>query len=123
MSVAGEGGLRAIVHRHSAAKTIRTAIDRVLEGDDYVDPAVAAIARAARDAWLMEISVTGREISVLEGVQHGHTNTEIARRLGCTVRTVKFHVSNLLRKCGVASRFALVRRLAEFDLEVTPAAE
>ena len=49
---------------------------------------------------------------MLECVRDGLPNAEIAVRLGLSVNTVKYHVSNLLAKAGVAERGEL--REAEF---------
>ena len=51
--------------------------------------------------------VSEREAEVLALVGDHLTNTEIARRLFISVRTVESHVSALLRKLGVADRRAL----------------
>lgn len=48
--------------------------------------------------------VTPAEARVLDLVREGKNNAEIAVRLGVSVNTVRFHVSNLLSKAGVASR-------------------
>jgi len=56
-------------------------------------------------------ALTGRETQVLRQLLDGETNTEIALKLGITVKTVEFHVSKLLRKYGVDSRFELMGRL------------
>jgi DNA-binding NarL/FixJ family response regulator len=45
-----------------------------------------------------------REREVLELMVAGLRNRDIADRLFITVRTVKFHVSNILHKLGVQSR-------------------
>jgi DNA-binding CsgD family transcriptional regulator len=57
-----------------------------------------------------EVSVTAREQEVLRLLEDGLSNKEIADALGCSVRTVEFHISNLLRKAGVSSRLELVTR-------------
>jgi DNA-binding CsgD family transcriptional regulator len=54
--------------------------------------------------------VTAREQEVLNLLSAGLANKEIADSLGCSVRTVEFHISNLLRKVGVTSRLELVAR-------------
>lgn len=48
--------------------------------------------------------LTAREREVLGCLAEGMSNKQIARALGISVRTVTVHVSNLLRKTGVASR-------------------
>jgi DNA-binding NarL/FixJ family response regulator len=47
-----------------------------------------------------------RELEVLALVSEGLTNHDIAERLGLSEHTVHRHVTNLLRKLGVASRTA-----------------
>jgi DNA-binding CsgD family transcriptional regulator len=51
--------------------------------------------------------VTPAEARVLELVREGMPNAEIAVRLGLSVNTVKYHVSNLLAKAGVTDRAEL----------------
>jgi len=45
-----------------------------------------------------------REQDVLYFLIDGRTNAETAKELGVTEATVKFHVSNILKKTGCASR-------------------
>lgn len=49
-------------------------------------------------------SLTDRELEILRFVASGATNGDIARQLWITNQTVKFHVSNIYRKLGVANR-------------------
>jgi DNA-binding NarL/FixJ family response regulator len=48
--------------------------------------------------------LSGRETEVLRMIAQGLANKEIAYRLGLSEHTVKFHVSAVLGKLGVASR-------------------
>lgn len=48
--------------------------------------------------------LTGRESEVLEAIGRGLSNKMIARELHISEHTVKFHVSSLYAKLGVASR-------------------
>jgi DNA-binding NarL/FixJ family response regulator len=52
-------------------------------------------------------AITSREKQVLEMLVAGRSNKEIARPLGIEERTVKAHVSKLMRKVGVHNRIKL----------------
>jgi DNA-binding CsgD family transcriptional regulator len=63
---------------------------------------------------MFEGALSERELEVLEIARLGHTNAEIARRLGVTVHTVKFHLASIYRKLGAVNRTdAIVRWLAD----------
>ena len=62
--------------------------------------------------------LTPREVEVLAGVGAGLSNKEVARRLGISAHTVKFHLESAFRKLGATSRAEAVakglrRRLIE----------
>src|SRR5207237_3705041 len=48
--------------------------------------------------------LTRRELEILRLVAEGHSNGELAKMLWVTEQTVKFHLSNIYRKLGVANR-------------------
>ncbi len=48
--------------------------------------------------------LTERELEVLNLVAEGFSNLEIAKRLGVSRNTVKFHVSSIIGKLGATSR-------------------
>ena len=50
------------------------------------------------------LGLTDREVEVLRLVALGRTNREIGRELFISVKTASVHVSNILRKVGVANR-------------------
>jgi two-component system, NarL family, nitrate/nitrite response regulator NarL len=49
-------------------------------------------------------TLTRREMEVLAELASGRTNKQIARDLGISLNTIKFHVRNLFQKLGVNSR-------------------
>jgi DNA-binding CsgD family transcriptional regulator/signal transduction histidine kinase len=53
------------------------------------------------------VTLSSREREVLHLVASGSRNRDIAAQLGVSDNTVKFHVSNLLRKTGTATRSEL----------------
>jgi DNA-binding NarL/FixJ family response regulator len=66
--------------------------------------------RAAIDDGSYEEALTPREIEVLELLAEGLPNKGIARRLGISDQTVKFHVASISGKLGAANRTDAVRR-------------
>jgi two-component system, NarL family, nitrate/nitrite response regulator NarL len=54
--------------------------------------------------------LTPREIDVLAAIGNGSSNKAVARRLGISEHTVKFHVESLFRKLGAASRADAVHK-------------
>ena len=48
--------------------------------------------------------LTRRELEILQLVADGSSNGQLAKRLWVTEQTVKFHLSNIYRKLGVANR-------------------
>ena len=62
--------------------------------------------------------LTVREVQVLRLLVQGHTNTELARQLHVTPKTVDHHVSSILAKLDVRSRTEAAA--AAFGLGITP---
>ena len=59
------------------------------------------------------VHLTRRQHEVLRGVLQSLSNKEIAAQLNIGVRTVKFHVSALLARFGVADRMSLAQKTGE----------
>ena len=56
-----------------------------------------------------EALLSARELEIVELVVIGLSNHKIAQRLEISKRTVDNHISNILKKTGVANRVELVR--------------
>ena len=54
---------------------------------------------------------TDRERVIIEHIFAEESNEDIAAALRCSVKTVEFHIGNILRKVGARSRVGLVLRL------------
>lgn len=65
------------------------------------------------DRWAARQQLTARQKEIFTGIVAGKCNKDIANALHITVRTVKFHVANLLKKFDVPSR----RELSLLDKE------
>jgi DNA-binding NarL/FixJ family response regulator len=60
--------------------------------------------------------LTPREIEVLNTVSDGLTNKEIARQLGISRHTVKFHLESVMRKLGASNRAEAVSKSLRIKL-------
>jgi DNA-binding NarL/FixJ family response regulator len=65
-----------------------------------------------RDASAHEL-LTPRELQVLAAISDGASNKTIARQLGISLHTVKFHIESVFRKLGVRSRAEAVSKSLE----------
>lgn len=63
--------------------------------------------------------LTPRETQILDAIADGLTNKAIARRLGISLHTVKFHVESVFRKLGASTRTEAVARATERRREET----
>lgn len=113
LDAGADGALSKALHPAALATLIR----EVVSGHIMHSP--TTIHRPEMDALELSTehsSLTEREREILHMVAAGATNAEIARALWITQQTVKFHVSNVYRKLGVANRteachYAHVNRL------------
>jgi DNA-binding NarL/FixJ family response regulator len=62
------------------------------------------------------LRLTPREIEVLTQMADGTSNKEIARRLGISFHTVKFHVAAVLEKLGADIRTEAVIKAAQLGI-------
>jgi DNA-binding NarL/FixJ family response regulator len=60
--------------------------------------------------------LTARELDVLAAMADGASNKTIARRLGISFHTVKFHVAAILAKLDADSRTEAVTKAAQLGL-------
>jgi DNA-binding NarL/FixJ family response regulator len=61
-------------------------------------------------------SLTERELSILAAVASGMTTAAISRDLWISEHTIKFHLTNIYRKLGVANRAGAVRYALEHGI-------
>lgn len=85
---------------------LATALRQVRRGLPALHPDVATLLmrRDVEPAAAIMDQLTPRELDVLRLVVEGFANKEIARRLAITEKTVKTHVSSILRKLDVPDR-------------------
>jgi len=70
----------------------------------------------AGEAAAKEAGLTERELVILRAVARGLSNEAIAKELWVAEQTVKFHLTNIYRKLGVANRTEAARYAFEHGL-------
>ena len=73
---------------------------------------VALVTARAPEQASEDTALTARELEVLALLAEGASNKEIARRLGISVHTAKFHVGQLLDKLDATGRTDAVTHAA-----------
>jgi DNA-binding NarL/FixJ family response regulator len=63
-----------------------------------------------------DIKLTDRELEALGWVAHGKSSSDIAVLMDVSERTVNFHINNVIRKLGVATRVQAAIRCALLGL-------
>jgi DNA-binding NarL/FixJ family response regulator len=100
----GLNSVSAVLRQDASPAQIRAATAALAVGL-RVEPIPAAASHNESEAgFTLQEPLTDREIHVLNLIAEGLTNPEIARRLGISRNTVKFHVSSIIAKLGAASR-------------------
>jgi DNA-binding NarL/FixJ family response regulator len=64
----------------------------------------------------VRFALTGREIEALTWVARGKSSADISVLMDVSERTVNFHISNVIRKLGVATRVQAAIRCALLGL-------
>jgi DNA-binding NarL/FixJ family response regulator len=102
-------GATACISKETEGRDVINAIHLASRGMQVL-PRSASLASSS-DGFHIEGSdlLTPREADVLELLQEGATNAEIAHTLSVGVETVRTHASNIYRKLGIASRRELAR--------------
>jgi NarL family two-component system response regulator LiaR len=100
-----EAGAIGYLLKNVSADELAGAIREAYVGRPTLAPEAAqALIQAQRQPPDLGFDLTDRELDVLALLVQGLSNPEIAERLVVSRSTVKFHVSNVLSKLGVASR-------------------
>jgi NarL family two-component system response regulator LiaR len=104
-----KAGALGYMVKQVSPQDLRQAVRMVYQGKSALDPAVQRklvdqVAQADRKAPSIGDNLTHREREVLQLMARGFTNLQIAGELSIEKGTVRYHVSNILRKLGFANR-------------------
>ena len=101
-----ERGAAAFVLKHVEPRDLAAAVRQVVNGAIFRPlDLLGSIKQEAREV----VGLSKRELSILEALQSGGSNHDIAKDLFLAEQTVKFHLTNIYRKLGVSTRTEAVR--------------
>lgn len=113
-----KAGARAVLHRSSSRNEIIAAIKVITSGLIVLPPELLATllheAPPADD--VLKAQLTRRELEVLAAMADGASNKAIARQLGISFHTAKFHVAAILAKLDADSRTEAVAKATQSGL-------
>jgi DNA-binding NarL/FixJ family response regulator len=102
-------GATACLSKETEARDIISAIHLASRGMHVLPRSAAAAGGVESLAIEGSDLLTPREAEVLELLQDGATNAQIAHHLSIGIETVRTHARNIYRKLGIASRRELAR--------------
>ena len=112
-------GARGYVTKSISPAELDLAVRRVNDSDAVFSPRLAgfvldAFGRAAPEPLDPELDLlSAREREVLRYIARGYAYKEVAHELGISIKTVETHVSAVLRKLQLSSRYELSRWAAD----------
>jgi DNA-binding NarL/FixJ family response regulator len=112
-----ERGAAAFVLKHVDPRDLAAAVRQVVSGAIFRPLDLLGPVKENAQA---EAGLSNRELSILEALETGASNQEIARRLFLAEQTVKFHLTNIYRKLGVSTRTEAVHYAYEKGLVERP---
>ncbi len=111
-----EAGAAGFVNKDQSEERLIEALRALNSGQMVVPRSVAMKVITHRE--MRNALLTPREVEVLRLVARGMSNREIAQTLGISEGTVRAHVSHILNKLGVSSRYAAVHKAREYGMDI-----
>lgn len=106
-------GVKSIVLEYDEPSTIVCAIQVAMASNLFLSPRIIIeIIQTINDTKLIDTNIKNvlelsqRESDVTKLVMRGYSNAQIAQELNISIRTTRFHVSNIMKKLGVTNRTA-----------------
>jgi DNA-binding NarL/FixJ family response regulator len=100
-----QAGAKGIVRKTADVESILSCLRTVASGRSWMEDCV--FRDSARQERYPRSELTPREHQVLEMVEQGFKNKEIALELGIRPGTVKIHLKHIFEKTGVRGRYGL----------------
>jgi len=100
-------GARGYVSKDFVMDELAMALKAVTAGKVYLSPSVATAVML--NASPEPVALTPRQQDVLRGIAQGHSNKEIARDMGVSLKTVAYHRAELIQRLDLHDVASLTR--------------
>jgi two-component system nitrate/nitrite response regulator NarL len=98
-------GAKGIIRKTTDPESLLHCLGAVSQGTSWMEDSL--FRESARQERYHRSELTPREQQVMELVEQGYKNREIARQLGIRPGTVKIHLKHIFEKTGVRGRYGL----------------
>lgn len=98
-------GAKGIVRKTAEAEVLVSCLRTVAAGSSWMEDGL--FRELSRHEKYHRSELTPREVQVMELVEQGYKNKDIARQLGIRPGTVKIHLKHIFEKTGVRGRYGL----------------
>jgi two-component system, NarL family, nitrate/nitrite response regulator NarL len=113
-----QAGASGVIRKTATLETVLSCLDTVVSGATWMEDEMFGDERGFRPA---RSPLTARELQVMELVERGLKNKDIATELGIRIGTVKIHLKHIFEKTGIRGRYGLaLSGLKEKGYQPTP---
>ena len=111
-------GIQCLILRDAGVAKLLASLQAAVQGLAIFEPGLIPVLSSGRplEPELLTEALTPRELEVLQLLAEGLANKAIARQLGISEHTVKFHVNAILGKLNAQSRTEAVVRATRLGL-------
>jgi two-component system response regulator DegU len=116
IQAAFDRGAAAFIVKHIDPRDLPSALRQAVSGAVFQPLGLLDRVPNAAD----DVDLTQRELTILQELQTGSSNKQIAQKLFLAEQTVKFHLTNIYRKLDVSNRTEAVRYAYEHGIVERP---
>jgi DNA-binding NarL/FixJ family response regulator len=100
-----QAGVAGVLRKTSSLNVLLTCLREVARGSTWMEDDL--VRETERPVRLAHSPLTARELQVMELVERGMKNRDIADALGIRTGTVKIHLKHIFEKTGIRGRYGL----------------
>ena len=100
-----QSGAHGVIRKTAPVGVLMECLSAVRMGDTWIEPGVLTTKECPPR--LSRSTLTSRELQVMELVERGMKNKDIAAALGIQTGTVKIHLRHIFEKTGIRGRYGL----------------